>query len=110
MHGNDRIYTSMGPKIFDMYKHSKEYKSKYQSTIPVLGKADAEIKIGDGSTRSESKVIIDDIEGMKHVLQKYFGHADTNSIMIAAMEQEMGAHKKKKKGTAGGDSSAQGNK
>jgi hypothetical protein len=47
---------------------------------------------------------------MKHVLQKYFGHADTNSIMIAAMEQEMGAQKKKKKGTAGGDSSAQGNK
>jgi hypothetical protein len=43
---------------------------------------------------------------MKYVLQKYFGHADTNSIMIASMEQEMGAHKKKKKGTAGGDSAA----
>lgn len=110
MHGNDRIYTSMGPKIFDMYKHSKEYKSKYQSTTPVLGKYDAEITIGNSSTKSESKVTIDDIEGMKHVLQKYFGHADTNSIMIAAMEQEMGAHKKKKKGTAGGDSSVQGNK
>lgn len=110
MHGNDRIYTSMGPKIFDMYKHSKEYKSKYKSSIPVLGDANAEITIGDSSTASQSKVTIDDIEGMKHVLQKYFGHADTNSIMIAAMEQEMGAHKKKKKGTAGGDSSAQGNK
>ena len=25
MHGNDRIYTSMGPKVFDMYEHSQEY-------------------------------------------------------------------------------------
>lgn len=111
MHGNDRIYTSMGPKIFDMYKHSKEYKSKYKSAAIVEGKVDDEVVIGkSGVTTSVNTITIDDIEGMKHVLQKYFGHTDTNSIMIAAMEQEMGAQKKKKKGTAGGDSSAQGNK
>lgn len=105
MHGNDRIYTSMGPKIFDMYQNSREYKSKYDSKTPVIGNADDMIKVGDTET-----VQIQDIGKMQHILQKYFGHADTNSIMIASMEQEMGAHKKKKKGTAGGDSSVQGNK
>lgn len=105
MHGNDRIYTSMGPKIFDMYQSSREYQSGYKSKTPVVGDADATIKVGDSET-----VQIQDIGKMQHILQKYFGHADTNSIMIASMEQEMGAHKKKKKGTAGGDSSAQGNK
>lgn len=105
MHGNDRIYTPMGPKIFDMYKHSKEYRTKYDSKVTnIPGDADASVKVA-GST-----IEISDINGMKHVLLKYFGHADTESISIAAMEQDMGAHKKKKKGTAGGDSSAQGNK
>ena len=47
---------------------------------------------------------------MADLLKKYFGHSNTQSIMIAAMEQENGAHKRKKKGAAGGDSSVQGNK
>lgn len=108
MHGNDRIYSSMGPKIFDMYKYSKEYKKNYKSSVPVIGNADSEIKIGEG--KDSSTVKIENIEQMKHVLQKHFGHADTNSIIIASMEQEMGSQKKKKKGVAGGDSSAQGNR
>lgn len=103
MHGNDRIYTSMGPKIFDMYKNSKEYRSNEKS-LCVIGDADSTVSIGDDSIK------IDNINSMKHVLQKYFGHADTNSIMIAAMEQENGSNRKKKKGTAGGDSSVQGNR
>lgn len=108
MHGNDRIYSSMGPKIFDMYKHSKEYRTKYRvkdEENGIIGTPDTTISITGGDS-----IKIDDIGGMKHVLQKYFGHADTTSIAIAAMEQEMGAQKKKKKGTAGGDSSVQGNK
>lgn len=108
MHGNDRIYSSMGPKIFDMYKHSKEYRTKYRvkdEKNDIIGTPDTTISITGGDS-----IKIDDIGGMKHVLQKYFGHADTTSIAIAAMEQEMGAQKKKKKGTAGGDSSVQGNK
>ena len=100
MHGNDRIYSPMGPKIFDMYKHSKEYKSKYKSDADIQGDADATVTAGGKNIK------IDDIAGMKHVLQKYFGHADTTSIAIASMEQDMGAHKRKKKGTAGGNSSA----
>lgn len=108
MHGNDRIYSPMGPKIYDMYLNSTEYKQYSNGTGKkpehVIGEADATLTVAAG--RGTTSVNITDINNMKYVLQKYFGHADTNSIMIASMEQEMGAHKKKKKGTAGGDSAA----
>jgi hypothetical protein len=103
MKGNDRIYSPMGPKVFDMYKNAKEYKSGDKSR-PLVGDASSTVMAG-GHTET-----ISDLEGMKHVIQKYFGHVDTQSIMVASMEQEMGAGKKRKKGTAGGDSSKQGNK
>lgn len=111
MHGNDRIYSPMGPKIFDMYKHSKEYREGWgdqRKPRTAIGNANATVTVAAGE--GESTENIENIESMKYVLQKYFGQADTHSIMIASMEQEMGAHKKKKKGTAGGDSSVQGNK
>lgn len=106
MHGNDRIYTSMGPKVFDMYRNAKEYK-KEKGKLPtaVVGNADSTIVVGGGIENVE----IPDISKMKYVLQKYFGNADTYSIYVTACEQEMGAHKKKKKGAGGGDSSVQGN-
>lgn len=103
MKGNDRIYSPMGPKIFDMYKNAKEYKSNDRQR-PLVGDASTTVMAG-GSTET-----ISDLSGMKQVLQKYFGHIDTQSIMVASMEQEMGAGRKQKKGTAGGDSSEQGNK
>lgn len=105
MHGNDRIYTSMGPKIFDMYEHSKEYRS-------LSGKVDGVSSYHGGNadtTTSDSKRSGIN-SSMNDVLKKYFGHSDRDSIIIASMEQENGAAGKKKKGTAGGDSSVQGNK
>ena len=33
MHGNDRIYTSMGPEIEQMYKNAKNYKGNKNSKI-----------------------------------------------------------------------------
>ena len=112
MKGDDRIYTSMGPKIFDMYKKSTEYKSgevknALGNEINVneknpIGNPDAEIQTSAGTIK------IEDIGKMSKVLQKYFGHVDTYSIYVAACEQEDGAHKKKKTGPAGGDSSAGG--
>ena len=108
MHGNDRIYTSMGPKVFDMYEKSKEYKNTWGSIKKperITGNADANILIGSDSS---SMGQIEDIGKMKYVLQKYFGHADTYSIYVTACEQEMGAHKKKKKGAGVGDSTKQG--
>lgn len=103
MHGNDRIYSPMGPKIYDMYKHAKEYRDEAKKVkfIVAEGDANSEITIGDSETTSISTVKIEDIGKMKNVLQKYFGHVDTQSILIAAMEQEMGAGKKKKKKEAG---------
>lgn len=101
MHGNDRIYTSMGPKVFDMYTYAKEYKGSRQKTN--LANADTEIKA------NETLTDIGQMKGMQEILAKYFGHSDTYSIYVSACEQEDGAHKKKKTGTAGGDSSAGGN-
>lgn len=108
MHGNDRIYTSMGPKVFDMYEHSKEYKDKngYKHAATRTGDANASVVVGEGE--GATTIEIQDIQKMSHILQKYFGHVDTYSIYVSACEQEMGAHKKKKKGAGAGDSSQQG--
>ena len=104
MHGNDRIYTSMGPKIFDMYQHSKEYRGEYGEVNGVKA-----YQTGTPDTEPNSKPTKPTTNDLSAVLQKYFGHSDQYSIMVASMEQENGAHAKKKKGTAGGDSSKQGN-
>lgn len=103
MKGNDRIYSPMGPKIFDMYKNAKEYKSGNKSR-PLVGDPSSTVTAG-GQIET-----ISDLGELKYVIQKYFGHIDTQSIMVASMEQEMGAGKKQKKGTAGGDSRLQMNK
>jgi hypothetical protein len=105
MHGNDRIYTSMGPKVFDMYQHAKEYKGEGKKFEKLVGDENASITVGEGE--SATTVEVNDISKMKHVLQKYFGHIDTYSIYVSACEQECGAHKKKKTGTGAGDSRAQ---
>lgn len=107
MHGNDRIYTSMGPKVFEMYKRSKEYKNKES----VNNKFKAQIEGADAQNIGpglEGHLTVSDIKEMSGVLQKYFGQTDTYSIYVAACEQENGAHKKKKTGSAGGDSRAKG--
>ena len=101
MKGNDRIYTSMGPKIFDMYKHSKEYRGENGMTS-----GSDVYNNGSADTDAGSKEAKDMKGNIDKVLMKYFGHTDTKSIMIASMEQENGATGKQKKGTAGGDSRA----
>ena len=94
MHGNDRIFTSMGPKVFDMYKHAKSYKENTKS-----GTAGADFEI---DTTDENNIAAPD--ALKSVLKKYFGQEDTYSIYVAAAEQEYGAHKKT--GAAAGDQRA----
>ena len=101
MHGNDRIFYSMGPKIFDMYKNAKEYK----------GNKNIAINTNDVEMSTDTSAIeISVPEEMKNVLKKYFGHEDTYSIYVAAAEQEYGAHKKpsEKSGPSSGDSRATG--
>lgn len=101
MHGNDRIYSSMGPKVMDMYKHSQEYRG-------VNGKTTGNPSYYGGNpntdpTENKTMSLKNDLD---KVLLKYFGHSDQDSIKIAAMEQENGSIGKKKEGTAGGNSSA----
>ena len=96
MHGNDRIFTSMGPKVFDMYKHAKNYKGNQNSGTATV---DTEINTSDEHNIS--------VPGeLKSVLKKYYGQEDTYSIYVAAAEQEYGAHKKT--GAAAGDQRAKG--
>ncbi len=77
MNGNDRIYSSMGPHVFDMYTHASEYK----------GSPGTNVANENGAAPSD----------LKPVLMKYFGTDDTMSIYVQAAEQEFGAWKKKKK-------------
>lgn len=101
MHGNDRIYSPMGPKVMDMYEHSKEYRGVNGKTDGVTAKYQ-----GTPDTEASSKPTKNMVGDLNAVLKKYFGHTDTKSILVASMEQENGAHNKPKKGTAGGNSSA----
>ena len=77
MNGNDRIYSSMGPHVFDMYTHASEYK----------GSPGTNVANENGAAPSN----------LRPVLMKYFGTDDTMSIYVQAAEQEFGAWKKKKK-------------
>ena len=105
MHGNDRIYTSMSEKVLDMYKHSAEYRGDNG-----ILKDNASYYDGNSDTEPSKKPNSDMKNNMDKVLKKYFGHSNQTSILIAAREQENGSVGKKKKGTAGGDSSQRGNK
>jgi hypothetical protein len=96
MHGNDRIYSSMGGEIKRMYEKSKEYKGSYKTTQVTMTD---DIK----ESTNREKMTMNDLQGMDAVWMKYFGTTDTESIMIAAMEQENGSQRKKSK-TASGDS------
>ena len=110
MNGNDRIYSSMGPQIFEMYTHSKEYRSNKQAPT-ITGAATAgltslyndsveSIKKMSDNAADNVKTTLDRIgsnmSAMKKAFMRYFGHDDVTSIYIQATEQEYGAESKKK--------------
>lgn len=95
MHGNDRIYHSMGPKIFEMYTNAKEYNTDSELKNIKVIEGNPDITIGTGD-KQETVATISDISAMSKVLQKYFGHTDTYSIYVAAAEQEHGSNKSEK--------------
>ena len=103
MNGNDRIYTSMGPKVFDMYTHAKEYKSSSSITGGNLaGLSDFYVthNKADKITKQEIENINNATPAaMKKVLKKYFGTDDTFSVYVQAAEQEYGAWAKKEDST-----------
>ena len=110
MQGNDRIYVSMGPKVFDMYKNSELYdKHRKSGTLdaynPVNNIATVNIP---ADNKSEPSITISEYSEITNSMKKYFGTTDAYSIYVPAAEQEFGSGKKKpstaaNKNAVGGD-------
>lgn len=100
MQGNDRIYHSMGPKVFDMYKNSELYRNGgngYDEKVnrnytPVGGIVNINNENADPIEPTISGTALTDF---KNNLKKYFGTDELYSIYVPAAEQEFGAGKKK---------------
>ena len=87
MHGNDRIYTSMGPEIEQMYKNAKNYIGNKNSKI---ANSNTEMLTNSESIRTA------ELSSNNDIIKYYFSDTvDRYSIQVASMEQEYGAHKKK---------------
>lgn len=96
MHGNDRIYTSMGPKVFKMYENAKRY-----NNAPA-NEEEYKLDFGQNSeltSRMEEFGVGKDLKAKQDIIQKAFGETDAYSIFIAASEQECGAFKRSVGGT-----------
>ena len=113
MHGNERIYYSMGPKIFDMYTHAKEMNSSDTSIMTMHGKMLNGDEISNESAsvlqKRDSTINSAMLNKTKNVLQKYFGETDVYSIYVASAEQEYGAGSKTKVSGGSGRSSDKNN-
>lgn len=102
--GNDRIYHSMGPKIFDMYTHARDYKQDGGNpSVNIAGLSDFYSTFGkDEKLLKEPGALTKKIQAansktpgsLKKVLMKYFGTDDTYSIYVQAAEQEFGSNNK----------------
>lgn len=105
MHGNDRIYHGMGPKVFDMYKTAQEYQggqSKFK-TYSYSESNGGELNTGQSNVNGRNITEVTgmsegDLKNIGGILKKYFGETDSYSIYVAAAEQEYGSQKRKKTG------------
>ena len=91
MQGNSRIYSSMGPKVFDMYKNAELYKNdkNYEPVSNI-----ATIKDNDDPLSALKPTIsLGQYESILSKMKKYFGTDDAFSIYIPAAEQECGSGK-----------------
>ena len=92
MQGNDRIYTSMSDKVFDMYKNAELYK-KDKNYSPITNMAT--ITNPEDSKIPKPTISVEDYESIKDSMKKYFGTTDSYAIYVPAAEQEYGSGKKK---------------
>ena len=110
MQGTDRIYSSMGDKVFDMYKNSELYKNSRTSPNsynPVTEYATIDIP---ADSKSKPTISMPDYDNINSSLMKYFGTTDTYSVYVPAAEQEYGAGRRKKPSTAKNNNLAGDNK
>lgn len=92
MQGNDRIYSSMGPKVFDMYKNAEIYKEHRNNLTEYKPVSD----IATIDTESDIPTIkLGSYQSVLQKMKKYFGTDDAYSIYVPAMEQEFGSGNKK---------------
>lgn len=114
MHGNDRIYSPMGPALKRMYEGSKEYRGKHSNISQKRYTNDGSVdstnekrwKNVDKDGRPEMSDNVYNIDEIKMgdinaVWQKYFGMTNEEYIIIAAEEQGYGSQPKKKKDDKG---------
>lgn len=114
VHGNDRIYVSMGEKVFDMYKNAEKYKMHKENYTMELYKKEItsennSINVPDlpQSDKAEqsyekiwsTKMDLSSLRDLKTTLRKYFGGTDTYSVFVSAAEQEFGSTKAVKAAT-----------
>lgn len=108
MQGTDRIYTSMGDKVFDMYKNSELYKAnRIGNTVSEAYKPVTKIATVD-TDGTNTTVTVEQWDKLNASMKKYFGTTDAYAIYVPAAEQECGAGKKKpstsaNKNLVGGD-------
>lgn len=95
MQGTDRIYSSMGDKVFDMYKNAELYQSHKKSGTLSEYKPVSNIATIDLPTdnTAEPKVTVTNYNKLQNTMKKYFGTTDTYSIYVPAAEQEYGSGK-----------------
>ena len=92
MQGNDRIYSSMGPKVFDMYKNSEIYKENRNNK----GNYNPVSNIATIDTDATSPTVrLGAYQSVLKTMKKYFGTDDAYSIYVPAVEQEFGSGDKK---------------
>lgn len=110
MQGNDRIYSSMSEKVFDMYKNAELYKAAKSSRTGKVTGYNPISNIATVETTPDNKTTIklDSYNNVLKGMKKYFGTSDAYSIYIPAAEQEYGSGKNKpstdaNKKLAGGD-------
>ena len=92
MQGTDRIYSSMGDKVFDMYKNAQLYKETRTNPgtyNPVSNTATVDL------SATQPTVNVKNYDKLKASMKKYFGTDDAYSIYVPAAEQEYGAGTKK---------------
>ena len=97
MQGNNRIYSSMGPKVFDMYKNAEEYKShKKAGTLNLYAPVEKVATVNIPADQNTKPTInLGQYTNILTKMKKYFGTDDAYSIYIPAAEQECGAGKQK---------------
>ena len=93
MQGTDRIYSSMGDKVFDMYKNAELYKASRTNPStyePMTNVAKIQLPT---DTKSKPTITIDNYEKINKTMKKYFGTDDAYAIYVPAAEQEYGSGK-----------------